>query len=327
MRAVVCRQFGDPEVLAVENIPAPRIGPRDVRISVQAAGVNFPDVLTVRNQYQHKPELPFVPGQELAGIVIETGSDVTEFEVGDRAVSRCRLGAFAEEAVCAADGRTVRLPEGVDFVTGAAFATTYGTAYHAFKRRASLKPGETVLVLGAAGGVGLAAVELAKLMGARVIAAASSPEKLEVCRRAGADELIDYTQQGLRESIRELTDGRGVDVVVDPVGGDLAELALRGMAWGGRYLVIGFAAGFIPRVALNLVLLKGCSVIGVAAGTAAKHDMAGAIQEIETLARWIAEGRLKPLVSATLRLEQAAEALRSLAERTATGKIVLMPQR
>ncbi len=324
MRAAICRQFGEPESLRIEEVPAPRPGPRELRVAVKAAGLNFPDVLTIRNQYQHKAEPPFVPGQELAGVVVETGREVTEFRPGDRVVSRCRLGAFAEEALCQADGRTIRLPEGVDFPTGAAFATTYGTSYHALRRRAGLQPGETVLVLGAAGGVGLAAVELAAVMGARVIAAASTAEKLEACRRAGAAETINYSTEPLRERIRELTAGRGVDVVVDPVGGDQAEPALRGMAWGGRYLVVGFAAGAIPRFPLNLVLLKGCSVIGVAAGTAASHDKAGAIEEMETMARWIAEGRLKPLISASYPLEEVGRALRRIADRAVTGKVVVV---
>lgn len=325
MRAVLCRRFGEPEALAVEDVPSPVPGPRDVLVSVRAAGVNFPDVLTVQNRYQHKPELPYIPGQEFAGVVKAVGAQVTEYAPGDRVVGRHRWGAFAEEAIVSADGRIAKLPDGVDFRTAASFTTTYGTAYHALAKRGNLASGEALLVLGAAGGVGLAAVELGRLMGARVIAAASSPEKLETCRANGAHETIDYSRENLRERVRELTGGKGVDVVCDPVGDRYAEPALRGMAWGGRYLVIGFAGGRIPSLPFNLTLLKGCSVIGVAAGTAAQHDMEGAIGEIRDLMQWIAEGRLKPYVSAAYPLERAAEALRLLADRKARGKVVIEP--
>src|SRR5687768_10210247 len=250
MKALVCTQLGSLDLLALDDLPLPPLGPRQVRIDVKAAAANFPDVLMVEGKYQFKPPLPFAPGCELAGIVIEAGTEAGDFKGGDRVLAIVPHGAFAEEVV-ADIARVVPLPEGIDFEAAAAFLFTYGTSYHALKDRAQLKAGETLLVLGAAGGVGLAAVELGKKMGARVIAAASSAEKLEACRAQGADETIDYAREDLRERIKALTGGRGVDVAYDPVGGAYTEPALRSMAWRGRLLVVGFAAGDIPKIPLN----------------------------------------------------------------------------
>jgi NADPH2:quinone reductase len=325
MRAAVCRRYGGPEVLSVEEMPCPRPGPRDVRVSVRAAGVNFPDLLTIRDEYQHRQVPPFVPGQEVAGVVTELGAEVTEYSLGDRVASRCHSGAFAEEAVCSVDGRTVPLPAAIGFEVGAGFITTYGTAYHALQRRAVLRPGETVLVLGAAGGVGMAAVELARFMGARVIAAASTPDKLERARAAGAHDLIDYRAGDLRTQLKTATGATGVDIVFDPVGGDFAEAAMRSLAWGGRYLVIGFAAGAIPRLPANIVLMKAAAVLGVAAGAAAARDPDQARGDLAAIAGWIAGGQLAPVVSAAYPLARVSEALQALADRRAIGKVVVVP--
>lgn len=292
-------------------------------ISVKACGVNFPDTLMIEGRYQFKPPMPFSPGGEVAGVVVRIGEGVTSVRPGDRVIAVTGYGGFAEEVVTDAE-RLVPLPDGMDFPAGSALLFTYGTAQYAFRDRASLKAGETLLVLGAAGGTGLAAVEVGSVIGARVIAVASSEEKLELCRERGAAETINYATEDLRTRIKDLTGGSGVDVVFDPVGGDHAEAAVRGMAWDGRYLVIGFVAG-IPSVPLNLVLLKSCSVIGVFWGAFVTRDPARNRELLAELFGWHARGKIDPHISACYPLERAAEALNDLLERKALGKIVLLP--
>ena len=322
MKAVVCKQHGPPESLVYEELPSPNPGAGEVVISVKAASVNFPDVLIIQNKYQFKPPLPFSPGSELAGVVKEVGSGVTAFRPGDRVMAFTTYGAFAEEVKTEAS-RLLPLPEKMDFVTGAAFVLTYGTSDHALRDRAALKEGETLLVLGAAGGVGLAAIEIGKALGARVIACASSDEKLAVCRQHGADEGINYASEDLRERIKVLTEGRGIDVVYDAVGGPYSEPAFRSLAWRGRLLVVGFAAGDIPKLPLNLPLLKGASVVGVFWGDFARREPKAFAASTQQLGRWYAEGRLKPHVSQTLPLARAADAIKLLASRQAKGKVVV----
>src|SRR4051812_37284652 len=289
MKAVVCKQYGPPESLVLEDLASPTPAAGEVVISVKAASVNFPDVLIIQNKYQFKPPLPFSPGSELAGVVKEVGSGVTTFRPGDRVMAFTTFGAFAEEVKAEAN-RLLPLPEKMDFVTGAAFVLTYGTSDHALRDRAALKAGETLLVLGAAGGVGLAAVEIGKALGARVIACASNEEKLQVCREHGADATINYGREDLRERVRALTEGRGADVIYDPVGGSFSEPAFRSIAWRGRHLVVGFAAGEIPRVPLNLALLKGAAIMGVFWGDFARREPDRLTLSVEQLARWYAEG-------------------------------------
>ena len=322
MKAVLCKQYGPPDTLTFEELPSPRAGAGEVVVSVKAASVNFPDVLIIQNKYQFKPPLPFSPGSELAGVVKEVGAGVTNVKAGDKVIAFTTYGAFAEEVKTEA-GRLLPLPEGMDFASGAAFLLTYGTSDHALRDRGALKAGETLLVLGAAGGVGLAAIEIGKALGARVIACASSEEKLAVCRSHGADAGIDYAREDLRERIKALTDGRGVDVVYDAVGGPYTEPAFRSLAWRGRHLVVGFAAGEIPRLPLNLALLKGASLVGVFWGDFARRQPKEFAQSIRQLGQWYAEGKLKPHVSQTLPLEKAVEALKLMAARQVTGKLVL----
>jgi len=322
MKAVVCKQYGPPESLVLEELPSPKPGAGEVVVAVKAASVNFPDVLIIQNKYQFKPPLPFSPGSELAGVVKEVGRGVSAFRPGDRVMAFTTYGAFAEEVKTEAS-RLLPLPAGMDFVTGAAFVLTYGTSDHALRDRAALKAGETLLVLGAAGGVGLAAIEIGKALGARVIACASSAEKLAVCREHGADDGIDYAAQDLRERIKALTDGRGVDVVYDAVGGPYTEPAFRSLAWRGRLLVVGFAAGEIPKLPLNLALLKGASVVGVFWGDFARREPGALAGSMRQLAAWYAEGRLRPHVSQTMSLERTADAIKLLASRQAKGKVVV----
>jgi NADPH2:quinone reductase len=322
MKAVLCRQFGPPDALVVEELPSPRAGPGEVVISVKAASVNFPDVLIIQNKYQFKPPLPFSPGSELAGVVKEAGEGVKAFKPGDRVIAFTTYGAFAEEVRTEA-ARLLPLPEGMDFASGAAFLLTYGTSDHALRDRGALKAGESLLVLGAAGGVGLAAVEIGKALGARVIACASTAEKLAVCREHGADETINYSSEDLRERIKALTDGKGVDVVYDAVGGPYSEPAFRSIAWRGRLLVVGFAAGDIPRLPLNLPLLKGASVVGVFWGDFARREPRQFAESVRQLGAWYREGKLRPHVSQTLPLAQAADALKLMAARQVKGKLVL----
>jgi NADPH:quinone reductase len=322
MKAVVCKQYGPPESLVIEDLPPQKPGAGEVVVSVKAASVNFPDVLIIQNKYQFKPPLPFSPGSELAGVVKEVGAGVTGFRAGDRVMAFTTYGAFAEEVKTEAT-RLLPLPAKMDFVTGAAFVLTYGTSDHALRDRGALKAGETLLVLGAAGGVGLAAIEIGKALGARVIACASSEEKLEVCRGHGADATINYAAEDLRERIKALTDARGADVVYDAVGGPYTEPAFRSLAWRGRLLVVGFAAGEIPKLPLNLPLLKGAAVIGVFWGDFARREPRDFAASMKQLGHWYAEGRLRPHVSQTLPLEKAADAIKLLASRQAKGKVVI----
>jgi len=324
MKAVLCKQYGPPESLAFEDLPSPRPGPGEAVVSVKAASVNFPDVLIIQNKYQFKPPLPFSPGSELAGVVKEVGEGVAGFRPGDKVIAFTTYGAFAEEVKTEA-ARLLPMPQGMDFPSAAAFLLTYATSDHALRDRGALRPGETLLVLGAAGGVGLAAIEIGKVLGARVIACASSDEKLAVCREHGADEGINYAGEDLRERIKALTGGRGVDVVYDPVGGAYSEPAFRSLAWRGRLLVVGFAAGDIPKLPLNLALLKGASVVGVFWGDFARREPQQFAQSVRQLGRWYAEGKLRPHVSQTFPLARAAEALKLMAARQVKGKIVLVP--
>ena len=322
MKAVLCKQYGPPDTLVIEELPSPKPGAGEVVVTVKAASVNFPDVLIIQNKYQFKPPLPFSPGSELAGVVKEVGPGVSGWKAGDRVIAFTTYGAFAEEVKTEA-ARLLPLPAGMDFVHGAAFLLTYGTSEHALRDRGTLKAGESLLVLGAAGGVGLAAIEIGKALGARVIAGASSEGKLAVCREHGADATINYATEDLRKRVQELTEGRGVDVVYDPVGGAYSEAAFRSLAWRGRLLVVGFAAGEIPKLPLNLPLLKGAAAVGVFWGDFARREPQAFAESVRQLARWHGEGRLRPHVSQTLPLEKAAEALKLLASREAKGKIVL----
>jgi NADPH2:quinone reductase len=324
MKAVLCKQYGPPESLTFEELPSPRPGPGEAVVTVKAASVNFPDVLIIQNKYQFKPPLPFSPGSELAGVVKEVGEGVTAFKPGDQVIAFTTYGAFAEEVKTEA-GRLLPMPEGMDFASAAAFLLTYATSDHALRDRGALAAGETLLVLGAAGGVGLAAIEIGKALGARVIACASSDDKLAVCREHGADALINYSAEDLRERIKALTEGRGVDVVYDPVGGPYSEPAFRSLAWRGRLLVVGFAAGEIPKLPLNLALLKGASVVGVFWGDFARREPRQFADSVRQLGRWYAEGRLRPHVAQTLPLARAADALKLMAGRQVKGKLVLVP--
>src|SRR5882724_4477480 len=322
MKAVLCKQFGPPESLVVEELPSPKPGAGEVVVSVKAASVNFPDVLIMQNKYQVKPPLPFSPGSEAAGLVKAVGDGVTHVRPGDRVMAIIGYGAFAEE-VKVESRRVLPLPAGMDFESAAAFGLTYATSEHALVDRGALKAGETLLVLGAAGGVGIAAIEIGKALGARVIACASSDDKLAVCREHGADETINYATEDLRERIKHVTGGKGVDVVYDPVGGPYTEPALRSIAWRGRLLVVGFAAGEIPKIPLNLTLLKGCSIVGVFWGDWARREPQHFAEAMARLGRWYADGKLEPHISATFPLERAADALTLMASRKVTGKVVL----
>jgi NADPH2:quinone reductase len=322
VKAVLCKAFGPPESLVVEDIPSPIPGPGEVVIAVKAASVNFPDVLIIQNKYQFKPALPFSPGSEAAGVVKDVGDGVTTVKPGDRVMAFTTYGAFAEEVKTDAR-RILPIASGMDDVTAAAFVLAYGTADHALRDRAQLQAGETLLVLGAGGGVGIAAVEIGKAVGARVVACASSSDKLAVCREHGADATINYTTDDLRERIKDVTGGKGVDVVFDPVGGRYTELALRSTAWRGRLLVVGFATGDIPTIPLNLALLKGCSIAGVFWGEFVRREPERFADSMRQLERWYAERQIRPYVSATFPLDRAADALRLMAARQVKGKVVL----
>jgi len=324
MRAVLCKAYGPPESLVVEDIASLVPGPGQVVVKVVAAGVNFPDTLIIQNKYQFKPPLPFSPGGEAAGTVLRVGAGVTGFAPGQKVIAFTGHGSFAEEVLADAS-RLLPIPSGMSFEVAASFVMTYGTSYHALKDRAALKAGETLLVLGAAGGVGLAAVEIGKALGAKVIAAASSPAKLAVCTEHGADAVINYASEDLRERLKALTEGRGVDVIYDPVGGGYSEPALRSMAWRGRFLVVGFANGQIPSIPLNLTLLKGCSIVGVFWGDFVRREPKASARDLAELMELLHQGRLKPLVSASYRFDEIAQALNAVLERKVTGKIVVTP--
>jgi len=324
MRAVRCHAFGPVGHLALEEIASPTPGPHQAVVSVKAAAVNFPDTLIVQGKYQIKPEVPFTPGAEYAGIVKEVGENVANVKPGDAVLGVGVTGGFAEEALIDA-ANLVPLPTGTDFAVAAALTMAYGTTIHALKDRAKLASGETMLVLGAGGGVGLAAVEIGKLMGATVIAAASTDAKLVICRARGADAAINYDREDLRERVRVLTDGRGADVVYDPVGGAYTAAASRSVAWNGRYLVIGFAAGKIPEVALNRLLLKGAAAVGVFWGAFAQREPKANWENFQQLFAWYTEGKLKPHISARYPLKDASQALLDMLSRKVTGKVVLVP--
>jgi NADPH2:quinone reductase len=325
MKALLCTSFGPLEKLAIQEIPKPRPGPGQVLLDVKASSLNFPDALMVQGLYQVKPPLPFSPGTEMAGVVVETGSDVRGFKPGDRVIAIAGWGGFAEE--CAVDaGRLIPLPDGMDFDMGAAFLFTYETSLHALRDRGRLKAGETLLVLGAAGGVGLAAVEIGKILGARVIAAASSADKLALCKQLGADETIDYVSGNLRDRINELTGRKGVDIVFDPVGGPYTETALRATAWDGRLLVVGFAAGDIPKIPINLALLKERSIVGVYWGQSVKHDPEGHLRNVKQLVEWLAAGKVKPVISERVPLSEAVDAMKRMINRQVKGKVVILPE-
>lgn len=321
MRTLRCHAWGPPEELRLDDVPAPEVGPGQLRVAVHHCGLNFPDTLIVRGLYQFKPPFPFAPGGEVAGVVDAVGEGVTRFAPGDRVFGLTGWGGMAEQVVLGEEA-AMAVPEGLALDVAAAFTMAYGTTMHALADRARLQAGETLLVLGAAGGVGLAAVEIGKAMGARVIAAASTDEKLLVCREHGADETVRYAgpDADLKGAVKALG---GADVVYDPVGGAHAEAALRATNWDGRYLVVGFAAGDIPKIPLNLVLLKGCSVVGVFWGAFAAREPAANRAHLETLLGWVREGRLRPRLGARYPLAEGALGIRDLMDRKVVGKAVV----
>ena len=322
MKAMLCEKFGPPEDLVLKDVAdlIPLAG--QVRIATEACGVNFPDTLIIENKYQFKPDLPFAPGGEVTGIVDAVGDGVSQDLLGQPVMCMTLSGGFAEQTLCKAEDLIAR-PSSMPSTVAAGFTMTYGTSMHALKQRAQLQAGETLLVLGAGGGVGLAAVEIGKQMNATVIAAASSAEKLNAAKNAGADHLIDYSQQDLRSALKEIVGKKGVDVVYDPVGGDMFEAALRSTAWGGRVLVVGFASGDIPKVPVNLALLKGCSIVGVFWGAFRLNYTKEDNENFEQLFAWYEDEKLKPYASKIYALEAAAQALNDLKNRKAVGKIVL----
>ena len=322
MKALLCTEFGPPDRLQIHEVASLTPGPGEVVIAVKAASLNFPDVLIIENKYQFKPSLPFSPGSELAGIVKAVGDGVTTVRPGDLVMAFTVHGAFAEEVKVEAH-RVRHVPDGMDLVTASALLLTYGTMDHALRDRARLAQGESVLVLGASGGIGIASIEIAKALGARVLAAGSSDDKLAVCREHGADAVVNYATEDLREHIRTFTDGRGVDVICDPVGGPYTEPALRSIAWRGRLLVIGFAAGDIPKIPLNLVLLKGCAIVGVFWGDFLRREPANFAKSVDQLGAWYKAGKITPHVSATFGLDHAVDALKLMAARKAVGKLVI----
>ncbi len=324
MRAVLCREWGPPESLVIEERPSPEPGKDEVVISVKAANVSFANVLAIAGKHQKQQERPFSPGGEVAGVIKAVGEGVSAFKPGDAVVGLGKQGGCAEEVI-APVASLRRIPAGVDFKVAVASGSSYSTSLYALRERGRLQPGETLLVLGASGGVGLAAVELGKLMGARVIACASTQEKLDLCQRYGADELINYQTGNLRDEIKRLTGDRGVDVVYDPVGGQYADPAMRSMAWGGRYLVVGFATGEIPKIPLNLALLKGASIVGVWIGGLQARAPATNSRLLDELMAMVQAGTLRPCVSAAYPLDRTADALNDLKNRKVTGKIVITP--
>ncbi len=326
MRAVLCKEYGPPEKLVLEQINSPKPGEGEVVVSVKACGVNFPDTLIIEGKYQFKPEFPFTPGGEVAGVIKELGPNVENVKVGDRVIAFNTWGGFAEEILVEAN-RTMKIPDQMDFIHAAGFVLTYGTSMHALKDRGALKSGETLLVLGASGGVGLSAIQLGKTIGAKVIAAASSDQKLSVCRANGAHELINYTTEDLRSRVKEITKGQGVDVIYDPVGGKFSQLAVRDMAWKGRYLVIGFATGEIPKIPLNLVLLKGCSIVGVFWGQFTQREINENSINNRELMQMFADGKIKPHIHAIYPLEKAADALNEVLLKKVSGKVILTTEK
>ena len=322
MRAVLCHANGLPEALELAEVATPEIQANEVLLDIHASAINFPDVLMIQGKYQSQPPFPFSPGGEVSGTISAVGADVSNYHVGDRVFAGTGHGGFAEQVAIKA--RALRpMPENMPFTQAAGISTTYGTSYYALKQRANLQPGETLLVLGAAGGVGLAAVELGKAMGARVIAAASNSEKLAAAKAAGADELIDYSDGELKDKVKALTDNKGADVIYDPVGGELFNQCMRCINWYGRVLVVGFAAGDIPQLPINLVLLKSCQVVGVFYGAFSGRDPAAAEQNFAEIMAMYTDGKINPLIGATYTLEDYAPALRCLMNREAIGKVVV----
>ena len=322
MKALLCKSLDGPDALEVQEIEPPTPEADQVIVRVRAVGLNFLDTLMTRGKYQFKPPLPFSPGGEVAGDVLALGANVRGLNVGDKVCAFVSWGGAREQMAVAATS-VIKMPDAVDYVTAAGISVTYGTAMHGLRDRGRLQSGETVAVLGASGGAGLAAVEIAKLMGARVIAAASSAEKLDVCKDHGADDLLNYSETDVKEGLRALTDGRGVDVIYDCVGGPYAEPALRAIAWMGRYLVIGFAAGDIPKFPINLMLLKSCDVVGVFWGQQVARDPDQHRDNMEQVLDWVAEGKLKPHVHATYPLEDTGTAIRLLDQRIVKGKVIV----
>jgi NADPH2:quinone reductase len=324
MKALRCVKYGPPSFLEIQDLPSPVAGDDEVLVSVKACALNFPDTLIIQGLYQFKPEVPFTPGGDFSGIIKEVGQNVKHVKPGDKVLGVVVTGGFAEEAIVPAM-QCFPVPVEMDFPTAAAFMMAYGTSYHALKDRANIKEGETLVVLGASGGVGLAAVELGRLMGARVIACASTSEKLELCRKYGADELINYEEEDLKKRIKELTDGKGADVIYDPVGGRFSEPALRACNWGGRHLVIGFAAGYIPKIPLNLPLLKGCQIVGVFWGDfMRRRQPAQGMQNSLELIQLFNAGKIKPHISRKYTLEETPKALEDMIDRKITGKAVVI---
>jgi NADPH2:quinone reductase len=322
MQALLCEEFGPPEALVLREVPVPRPGAGEVLIRIHAAGLNFPDSLIIQDKYQIKAPLPFAPGGELSGVVEAVGAGVTRFRPGDRVAALTHWGGFAEY-VAAREETVTLVPDTMDLDTASAFSLVYGTAHHALKQRGALKPGETVLILGASGGVGLAAVEVAKAMGARVIAGASTAEKLAIAEAHGADELVNYAEQDLKSAVKAMTGGKGVDVVYDPVGDKLADPAFRTIGWGGRYLVIGFAGGQIPAIPLNLPLVKGAAIVGVFWGDFVAREPALHHRNMADLYAMHAEGKLKPLISAHFPIAQGGAAIRMIMDRKVSGKVIV----
>tara|TARA_B100000767_G_scaffold42954_1_gene36888 strand:+ start:2151 stop:3131 length:981 start_codon:yes stop_codon:yes gene_type:complete len=322
MKAIVCNQFGLPNTLGYTDVETPQPKEGEVLISVKACSVNFPDTLIIQGKYQFRPAFPFSPGSDIAGIVEKLGENVQHLKVGDTVVGFVPFGGFAEKAIVKAKDCFPK-PKGMSMVHASAFLLAYGTSYHALKDRANLQKGETILILGASGGVGLTALELAKLMGAKVIAAASTNEKLELCKQFGADEVINYTTESLKDRVKEITNGKGVDVIYDPVGGHFSELALRAIAWKGRHLVIGFANGEIPKIPINLTLLKGASIVGVFWGAFAQKEPKKSLENIQQLLTWFIKGELKPHIDKVYALQNAPKALEDMMQRKTKGKIVI----
>lgn len=321
-QAVICRAFGPPGEMRLETVRMPAPGPGQVVVKLRAAGINFPDLLMVEGKYQLKPDLPFTPGMEAAGVVARTGPEADAVRAGDKVIVQVQYGAFAEQIVVPA-AALVALPPGLSFAEGASLLVAHRTAWHALQARAGLRPGEVLLVQGAAGGVGLAATELGHHLGATVIAVASTAEKRDVARRRGADHTLAGSGPGLVAAVMALTGGRGVDVVLDPVGGQAFEDSMRCLAWGGRLLVVGFAGGTIPSVKVNRILMKACSVIGVRVGEAARHDPAAGTHELRELLELVASAGLRPHISQSLPLPRFAEAMQLLQDRKAIGRVVL----
>ena len=324
MKAILCTRYGGPDDLEFKELPDPKPGRGEVVVAVKAAALNFFDTLIIAGKYQVKPPFPFSPASEFAGIVESVGTGVSEFAPGDRVLGYGGFGAAREKVQISAQ-RVVKIPDTLDFDRAAGITVIYGTTLHALKDRAALKSGETLAVLGASGGTGLAAIEIGKLMGARVIACASSDDKLAFARERGADEGINYATDDLKEALRRVTAGKGVDVIYDPVGGPYAEPALRSIAWGGRFLVIGFAAGEIPKIPLNLALLKGCNIVGVFWGAFIERDPKGHQANMAELVRWAAEGKISAHVHGVYPLAETPAALKAIADRKVMGKVILRP--